>query len=157
MSAPMSTPISQLKNNANNTQPPKLDEDPMVQDVINSLVKEVKTPENIRSTPIGTFQQNIPQQGPYSQTGPPNPGPQQYYPMPYKQNNFLSQWINTDDVKTALILAFIALIIFYPSDTSAIYSKFEFLASFKQYDILLRTAVLACIFYILFNKFKHLI
>jgi hypothetical protein len=42
----MSTPISQLKNTANNTntQSIKMDDDPMVQDVINSLVREVKVP-----------------------------------------------------------------------------------------------------------------
>lgn len=170
MSTSMSTPINQLKNAANNgnMQLPKLDDDPMVQDVINSLVKEVKTQENIKSTPIGNYQpqpqqhqqpqpqQHAPQN--YQQSPPQQPN-QQYYQMMHKQqsNSLLDSWISTDDAKTAVIIAVIALIMLYPTDTSSIYSKFEFLSTFHQYDIFIRTALLAVILYIIFRKFKQYI
>jgi hypothetical protein len=153
----MSTPISQLKNVTNNTNnpPPKIDDDPMVQDVINSLVREVKTPENIRSTPIATYQQPPPQ---YQQQSHQSPTQYQQGIQQYTQNKSLTEtWVNTDDAKTAIIIAIIALIILYPTDTSSIYNKFTFLTPYHQYDIFIRTFLLACILYVLFRKFKDLI
>ena len=160
MSTSMSTPISQLKNVTNNTNnpPPKIDDDPMVQDVINSLVREVKTPENIRTTPIASYQQPPPQ---YQHPQHPQQS-QQPYPQQYQQGNpqyksLMETWVNTDDAKTAVIIAVIALLMLYPTDTTSMYNKFAFLTPYHQYDIFIRTFLLACILYVLFRKFKDLI
>ena len=153
----MSTPISQLKNNTNNTntQSVKMDDDPMVQDVINSLVRDVHASDQIKSTPIATFQQQpSPQQ------------PQQYNQQmhqtqqrnPYMQNQTLmEEWVNTDDAKTAICVALIALALLYPTDLSKIYEKFEFLTKFQQYDIFIRAGLLAILLYVILRKFKHLL
>ena len=84
---------------------------------------------------------------------------QQMYQQPQKQvaKTLMEEWVNVDDAKTAVILAFIALIILYPMDTSSFYSKFEALNRFHQYDIFIRALLFALILYILFRKFKHLI
>ena len=182
MNTPMSTPVNQLKNVANTQAPPKIDDDPMVQDIINSLVKEVKTPENIKSSPIGSFQQQphvqqqmpqqqMPQQQMYQQQQMQQQQmqqqqmqqqqmqQQQMHQQPQKQvaKTLMEEWVNVDDAKTAVILAFIALIILYPMDTSSFYSKFEALNRFHQYDIFIRALLFALILYILFRKFNHLI
>lgn len=164
MSTSMSTPISQLKNVSNNTNnpPPKIDDDPMVQDVINSLVREVKAPENVRSTPMATYQQQPHQHVSPQPPHPPHPqqSPHQFQQgtMQYNQNKSLMEtWVNTDDAKTAIIIAVIALLILYPTDTSSVYNKFTFLTPYHQYDIFIRTILLAGILYVLFRKFKDLI
>ena len=155
----MSTPISQLKNTGNNTntQSGKVDDDPMVQDVINSLVREVKVPDQIKSTPIATFQQAPPQQ--YQNPSYPQQYQQQY---PQQKNNsgnqsFVEEWVNTDDAKTAICIALIALFMLYPKDLSEFYKKFEVLSNMQQYDIFIRTLLLAVILYVLFRKFKHIL
>ena len=155
MSTALSTPISQLKNNQN-IQPPAMDDDPMVQDVINSLVKEVKTAD-VKSTPIATFQQAPPQQ--YQNPSYPQQYQQQY---PQQKNNsgnqsFVEEWVNTDDAKTAICIALIALFMLYPKDLSEFYKKFEVLSNMQQYDIFIRTLLLAVILYVLFRKFKHIL
>ena len=160
MSTSMSTPISQLKNVTNNTNnpPPKIDDDPMVQDVINSLVREVKTPENIRSTPMATYQPPPPHYQQQLPSQPPLASHQYQQGIQYNQNkSFIDTWIDTDDAKTAVIIAIIALLILYPTDTSSIYNKFAFLTPYHQYDIFIRTLLLAGILYVLFRKFKDLI
>ena len=200
MNTPMSTPVSQLKNVANSQVPPKIDDDPMVQDIINSLVKEVKGPDNIKSSPIGSFQQQMPQQQmpqqpmqqqpmhqqqmqqqqmqqQQMQQQPMHQQPMHQQPMhqqpmhqqpmhqqpmqqqPQKQikKSFMEEWINVDDAKTALIIAFIALVLLYPMDTSSFYNKFEALNRFHQYDIFIRAMLFAFLLYIIFRKFKHLI
>jgi hypothetical protein len=190
MNTPMSTPVSQLKNVANSQAPPKIDDDPMVQDIINSLVNEVKSPDNVKSSPIGSFQQQMPQQQMPQQHMPQQQMPQQqmhqqqmpqqqmpqqqmpqqqmlqqqmhqqYMPQqPQKQikKSFMEEWVNVDDAKTALIIAFIALVLLYPMDTTSLYSKFDALNKFHQYDIFIRAMLLAFLLYIIFRKFKHLI
>jgi hypothetical protein len=153
MSTALSTPISQLKNNQN-IQPPAMDDDPMVQDVINSLVKEVKTAD-VKSTPIATFQ---PQQ--YFQQSP------QHYQQQQQQqhnnslstsNKLMEEWMNQEDAKTSIIIALIALAIFYQRDLSELYEKFELLTRFKQYDIFIRAGLLALILYVILRKFKHIL
>jgi len=157
----MSIPVSQLKNTANNTntQSAKMDDDPMVQDVINSLVRDVHVSEQVKSTPIATFQQapqlsQPPQQ--YQQQM------QQQYPSQknnvYMSNNSLiDEWVNTEDAKIAVCLTLVALFMLYPTDLSNIYNKFEFLTKFQQYDIFIRAGLLALILYVLLRKFKHIL
>jgi len=185
MNTPMSTPVSQLKNVANSQAPPKIDDDPMVQDIINSLVNEVKSPDSVKSSQIGSFQQQMPQQHMPQQQMPQQHMPQQHMPqqqmpqqqMPQQQmhqqqmpqqympqqpqkqikKSFMEEWVNVDDAKTALIIAFIALILLYPMDTTNLYSKFDALNKFHQYDIFIRAMLLAFLLYIIFRKFKHLI
>ena len=165
MNTPMSTQVNQLKNVANTQAPPKIDDDPMVQDVINSLVRDVHVSEQVKSTPIATFQQS-PQ--PSQSFQPP---PQQYqqqihqpYPPLSQRNNvyipnksLIDEWVNTEDAKIAACIAFVALLMLYPTDLSSIYNKFEFLTKFQQYDIFIRAGLFALILYVLLRKFKHIL
>jgi cation transport ATPase len=187
MSIAMSTPVNQIKPSANsaNITPPKIDDDPMVQDIINSLVKEAKTPENVRSTPMGTFQQqpehmqNIEhqqymmqqqyiqqqqlqqqQQQQYMMHQQQQQQQQQYMqqqpPQPHKKSLY-DEWVNYEDAKKVIVIAFIALVLLYPYDTTSLYNKFTTLAPFYQYDIFIRFVLLAVILYIILRKFAYLL
>ena len=72
-------------------------------------------------------------------------------------NTLMEKWVNIDDAKKAVIIAVIALIVLYPTDTSSIYNKFSFLTNLQQYDIFIRTVLFAGILYIIFRNFKELL
>jgi cation transport ATPase len=162
----------------------------MVQDIINSLVKEVKTSENIRSTPMGTFQQQTDQQAEQQQYQQQQQQYQQYQQQQqqyeqqqlqyqqYQQQQYQQQqyeqqqqynqtpqpkktlyeeWVNYEDAKKVIVVAFIALVLLYPYDTSSLYNKFESLSKFHQYDIFIRFVLLAVILYVLLRKFAYLL
>jgi len=194
----MSTPVNQIKASASsaNITPPKIDDDPMVQDIINSLVKEVKSPENIRSTHMGTFQQQpdiqmsndeqqqyimhqqqqqYMQQQQYIQQQQQQQQqlqqqqyqqqqqhlqqhmPQQNNEYPKTKKTLYEEWVNYEDAKKVIIVAFIALVLLYPYETSGIYNKFESLAQYHKYDIFIRFVLLAIILYVILRKFTYLL
>ena len=163
----MSTPVNQLKpTGAPASRSHNNDEE--VQDVIRAMEMEVNTPQHppqVTTTHMATVptppssyphphqphpqqQQQHPQQQP-SQNYMPYPHP---HPYPQSQLSFLEQYVNTQDAKTAVFAAIIALCFLYPSDTSFIYEKFSMLSNFQQYDLFIRTALLAAFLYILLQK-----
>jgi hypothetical protein len=143
----MSTPVSQLQNTGNAPMRSSPNTERDVQDVISALHNEVSQPV-ITTTRVATFADSQPPQH--------YPPPPQYYqppPPPHVQQNNYSEWLNTKDAQTAVIVAFIALCLLYPMDTSSIYQKFSFLSQLHQYDIFIRTLLLAVILYVLLRKF----
>ena len=161
----MSTPINQLKNTANNTntQSAKMDDDPMVQDVINALVRDVHVSEQVKSTPIATFQQpqqqspQLSQQQTQQQYHPQHPINNQRNNIYTPNKTLMEEWVDVEDAKRAVCIALIALLMLYPANLSNIYEKFAFLTKFQQYDIFIRAGLLAIILYILLRKFKDIL
>ena len=158
----MSTSINQIKSNPNlaNTKG-QIDDDPIVKGVIDEMEHEVarrtqqssqqqamQSPVEMRTTNVTNFpmyppQNQIPQNHMQQQ-------PQKQLPL----HQQLLQW-NSDDAQFAAMLAVVAFIMFHPLDTTFIYSKISALAKFQQYDVYIRAAIVAVLFYALIRRFKH--
>lgn len=133
----MSTPINQLPP-GNPSTPPVSEEDPVVTDVIKEMEKEFK----IAPT----------QHVPVPVHAPPPPMYTAPLTTPIIKEKPASKWFHEKSAKRAVIVAVIALVLFYPQDLSAIYNKAPVLSKFASYDRLLRAAFFALVLYILFWK-----
>jgi hypothetical protein len=164
MAAPMSTSINQIKSNPNLANAKgQIDDDPIVKGVIDEMEHEVarrnQTPSqqqvmqppvemrttNVTNFPMYPLQNQIPQNNVQLQHQPQKQ-------LPFYQQ--LLQW-DSDDAQFAVMLAVVAFIMFHPLDTTFIYNKISALAKFQQYDMYIRAAVVAVLFYALVRRFKH--
>jgi hypothetical protein len=135
--ASMSTPVQHLPQQAAPATA-KLDEDPVVTDVIQEMEME--------------FAHKAPAAAPnVTHVAAPVPA----YPSPVVVSPISKEptgWIHTDSAKRAALVAVIALVLFYPQDLSPLYGRAPFLARLGDHDRLVRAVFLALILYVLFWK-----
>lgn len=161
MAAPMSTSINHIKSNPNMANiKGQVDDDPIVKGVIDEMEHEVarrnqsSSHQQVMQPPVEMRTTNV--------TNFPMYPPQNHIPMqqqPHKQLTIplyqqLLQW-NSDDAQFAATLAVVAFIMFHPLDTTFIYNKISALAKFQQYDMYIRAAIVAVLFYAVIRRFKH--
>lgn len=137
----MSTPIAQLPKQAP-SQPAQMvkgaEEDPVVNDVINEMEKEFS----------GSQQAPQPMQlqpQPQLQFTPPPPT---YAYIQQSKKPLIDQTI----AKRAAVCAIIALVLFYPFETGALYAKVPYLAKMQDYERAIRTVLLAVLLYVIMWK-----
>lgn len=61
--------------------------------------------------------------------------------------------INKNNAQIAILAAAVAYVLFYPIDTDFLYEKYAFLSALAPYDKVIRTFLLAILFYVLLWKF----
>lgn len=135
----MSTPINQLPPGATSSSSPN-DDDPSVTDVIKEMEKEFKIAAPVQHIPAPVHV--------------PTPSPMYVAPLttPVMKEKSSNKWFHEKSAKRAVIVAVIALVLFYPQDLSAIYNKNPIMSKFASYDRLIRAAFFALVLYILFWK-----
>lgn len=132
----MSTPVSQLPANKGTSQAPPVD-DPEVLSMLNEMEHEVQE---------ATKQQH------QSVAPPPMPMPMAHPPStPHvptvKKITRKGIW-DVGTAQKAAVFAAIALIVFYPSTMTFLYSKLpKFESIFASYDVFIRTAILVVLLY----------
>jgi len=155
----MSTQVQELPN----TPPPsgngnKNEEDPLVTDVINEMEREFMN-QTIEPKQFNVVASQPPQP---SMMAPPQfaPPPSQYYPMMQQKVNKSDSYItivqgvtiNKDHLQVALLSAACAYALFYPIETGFLYEKVAILSKLAPYDRLIRTFLLAVLFYVLLTR-----
>ena len=152
----MSTPVSQLKNTGIDSRPAVINNDQEVQEIISAMEREganAPPASNVKATHVATF--------PSHQQHGPLPPPSYSQSQQYQQQQWVpppssggwTEWLDTKDAQTAVIAALVALCFLYPTDMSFIYNKFSMLTQFQQYDMFIRTLLLAAFLYLLLRKF----
>ena len=140
----MSTPVQHLPQ-GNAPTSAKLDDDPVVTDVIQEMEMEFNSKHQPQK------------QQPHQQASQIIPSvPAYHQPMvvtttiakPHSE----ASWLDSDLAKRAAAAAIIALFVFYPADLSALYQRFSILNSLADYDRVIRALVLALVLYIVFWK-----
>lgn len=144
----MSTSVSQLPTQVNANTVPKMDDDPMVQDVISEMEMEFsqnqpRAPPPVAPKVVPTLPVHVPT--------PPQPlsMTQLFGPPPAKH-----AWLDVKALQKAGIFAAVAVLIFFVDDLSVIYGKHTILQKLQPYDKLVRGVLVAVIFYILLWKLK---
>jgi hypothetical protein len=160
----MSTQVQELPN----TPPPsgngngngnsnKSEEDPLVTDVINEMEREFMN-QTIEPKQFNVVASQPPQ--PHMMAPQFAPPPSQYYPMMQQKVNKSDSYItivhgvtiNKDHLQVALLSAACAYALFYPIETGFLYEKVAILSKLAPYDRLIRTFLLAVLFYVLLTR-----
>jgi len=137
----MSTQVQELPD-----KPPintKVEEDPVITDVINEMEKEFITSPRQFSMPQSQAHIAIP-----TYTTMPTAIP---IHMSYTQNNTL-YGLDKKHMQIAILASGLAFAIFYPIETEFLYEKVTILSKFAPYDRLIRALLLAVLLYILLWK-----
>ena len=137
--AAMSTQVQELPD-----KPPtstKTEEDPVVTDVINEMEREFIAPPRQFTMPQAHIA--IPAYAAMPTAIPIH--------MSYTQNNTL-YGLDKNHMQIAILASALAFAIFYPIDTEFLYEKVSILSKLAPYDRLIRTLLLAVLFYILLWK-----
>ena len=153
----MSTPVSQLPQQVNPNMVPKLEDDPVVTDMIKEMesynpssnppvhhAQHAQHPQHLQHPQQPTI---IMQQMPPSLSAAP-PVMTTLYDSP----KTTIYGIDITILKKAAILAVVALLIFYPDDLSIIYERVPYLSKFAVYDKIIRTVLLIVVVYLILWK-----
>lgn len=142
----MSTQVEELPNSPPSNS--KVEEDPLVSDVISEMERE------FISQPLPPRQFNYPTPAP-SAPAAPTPLPREYKPHSqnkYVMNDDLLYGIDKNHLQIAILAAALAFTIFYPVETGFLYEKIPMFSKLEPYDRIIRTLLLAVLFYVLLWK-----
>jgi hypothetical protein len=136
----MSTPIHQLPNG----KPPvtaSLPDDPEVLNVLQEMEQEVQTATKANIAPT------MPMPPPMQPVAPPQP----LVPIPVKKQK--KKLYEPTILYHAALVAFAALVLFFPKTLEVLYTKVPKLALLERYDILVRSLLLGVVVYAVTWKF----
>lgn len=137
----MSTPVSQLPNKPASGSVP---EDPEVLNVLKEMEEEVQNATRVhqQSVVVPSVQ--------HQHVSVPSPMPMQPQPVAMPKQNKL---IDFDVMQRVAIIAFIAVLAFYPGITESLYMMSPYLENLSKFDILVRAVILAAMLYVGYTQF----
>jgi hypothetical protein len=142
----MSTPIQALPQSAQPPPSAKLDDDPVVTDVIEEMQLEFNKPSPSSNPAMPPPPSMAPQMMAHT---PP------YMAMPgATPPSKAATWFDSEAAKRAAIVAVIAFVLLYPCDMSDLYAKVPFGNKISSYDRLIRVGLLAVVLYVVFWKLE---
>lgn len=142
MSAPMSTPISNIPVQSAPQQP--IEEDPEVNAILQEMQQSAPQPAVVQQHAV-----------PPMRYAAPMPMQHMQQAMPMVQVASTSRPLfHSETAQRAVYAALIAYVLFYPKTLEMVYAKFSFLEKFQSYDMVIRFMLLAVILYALMWKFQ---